>query len=240
MHNTKAYNLGFVGNKAFHRTQGKKKILLQSTSIYDRLLLEKNRCERYKEKVLKLRNAREYDKIHELARACGMTGRDADAFYVAYTMALDGGVGNFLLGCVITCGNQIVGKGCNTEKTNPTQKTYNLRYRNFEEGFYSNREHSIHAEMSALRSISYPVARQMNWSKAKAYVYRIAPGLPLRQGNAAPCEACAHALADAGIKKVYFSTETGFQSALLEPDSGIIRFSNNSLKTHDDFGIISA
>lgn len=159
-----------------------------------------------------------YDKMLRLVRASGMVKHDADAFYAAYEQALESDFGNYRIGCVIVYGNQIVGRGCNCTKTDPSQKMYNLRHRHFVPSEYSNREHSLHAEMAALKSIPYTVAQKINWKKAKAYVYRIAPGLPMGQGVAAPCCACAHALADMGVRKVYFSTDYGFASSALKPD----------------------
>ena len=159
-----------------------------------------------------------YEKMMRLARSSGMTKRDADAFYAAYEQALDSDANSYRMGCVIVCGNQIIGRGFNSSKTDPTQKLYNLRYRDFVPGDYSNNEHSLHAEMAALKSIPYTVAQKTNWKKVKAYVYRIAPGLTLGQGVSAPCCACARALADMGIRKVYFSTDYGFASSILDPN----------------------
>lgn len=163
-----------------------------------------------------------YDKILRLAKASGMSRRDADYFYMAYEQALDSGFDSYKLGCVIVCGSTIIAKGHNSEKTNPRQKFYNLRYRNFDTAYYSNREHSFHAEMAALASIPMSVSQQLNWRKTKAYVYRISPGLPNQQGLSAPCCACAHALADAGIRQVYFSTEYGFGSSMLNAGEGLL------------------
>lgn len=163
-----------------------------------------------------------YDKILRLAKASGMTKRDADAFYAAYEQALESEFDSCRLGCVIICGNTLIAKGHNSEKTSPNQKFYNLRYRDFDTAYYSNREHSLHAEMAALASIPYPVAQQLNWKKSKAYVYRISPGLPHKQGMSAPCCACAHALADAGLRQVFFSTEYGFGSSMLDAGEGLL------------------
>lgn len=169
----------------------------------------------------KMRFPRAYDRIVKLARACGLARHDADAFYAAYELAMSSEYEDCRVGCVITVGNQIIGRGCNSTKSDPTQKAYNLRHREFTVGPYSNREHSRHAEMAALKSISYPVAKSLNWNKTKAYVFRVAPGLPLGQGMSAPCCACAHALADAGVRKVFFSTEYGFATGVLTSSGDI-------------------
>lgn len=163
-----------------------------------------------------MRDQDTYKRILTMARMCGMSRHDADAFYAAYSQAQTSTFDICRVGCVIMIGNTVVGRGCNTEKSDPYQKAYNVRYRTFEKGNYSDKEHSLHAEMAALKSITYPVARQLNWKRAKAYVFRIAPGLPLGQGLSAPCDACARALADVGVRKVLFSTEVGFASANLD------------------------
>lgn len=163
-----------------------------------------------------------YDKITRLAKASGMTRRDAEAFYAAYEQALESDFDDYRLGCAIVVGNQVVARGFNSKKTDPVQKMYNLRHRDFAPADYSNHEHSLHAEMAALKSIPYPVAQQLNWKKAKAYVFRIAPGLPYGQGTAAPCCACAHALAEKGIRQVYFSTDYGFASSALDVVHGLV------------------
>jgi deoxycytidylate deaminase len=169
-----------------------------------------------------MKDGRAYNRIKKLVRASGMTGHDATAFYFAYETAKRSTFGNFPIGCVIVSGGKILGTGANTTKSDPLQKHYNLRYRNFVDVQYSNREHSLHAEMSAMKSISYTVKEKTDWAKAEAYIFRISPGLPYGQGLAAPCCACAHALADLGIRKVKFSTEYGFATSILDERSGLL------------------
>lgn len=169
-----------------------------------------------------MKDSKRYKIIETLAKANGFNRRDINAFYAAYESALNNSTfDGFSLGCVITVGNQIIATGGNLVKTDPTQKQYNLQFRDFHPADYCNREHSLHAEMSAIKSLSYTAMRDINWNKAKAYVYRIAPGLPYGQGIAAPCCACAHALADIGIKKVCFSTDYGFASSKLNVVDGL-------------------
>lgn len=170
-----------------------------------------------------MRDNAEYERIATLAAASGFkTKRDVEGFYNAWKQATESTFGGFQLGCVIMCGGQIVGSGYNTIKSDPTQKMYNIKHRPFEPGEYSNREHSLHAEMAALKSIPYPVQQQLNWKKARAYVFRISPGKPFGQGIAAPCCACAHALADVGIRRVLFSTDYGFAESRLDAKAGLL------------------
>ena len=112
------------------------------------------------------------------------------------------------VGCVIVYKNHIVGRGHNQLKTDPYQKRYNQEYRLWtnSEDFSKTSGHTIHAEIAALKSISYPVAQQISWKRVKVYVYRVAPGLEGYSGLALPCPACAHALSDLGIQGVHYTT----------------------------------
>lgn len=112
------------------------------------------------------------------------------------------------LGCVLVYKNHILSVGHNQQKTDPIQQRYNRRYRKFTRSgnFYTNCGHNIHAEMDAIKNVSYPVAQQVDWKRVDLYVYRIGVGLNNYTGLALPCQACAHALSDIGIRKVYYTT----------------------------------
>lgn len=114
----------------------------------------------------------------------------------------------FKLGSVITYKGHIVGRGHNTQKTAPQQCRYNNRYRKFNNSDKPIR-HSLHAEMSAMLNVPYPVGREMDWSRASIYIYRISLGKPHGYGCAKPCPACLHALIDIGIKKLYYTDDAG-------------------------------
>ena len=58
----------------------------------------------------------------------------------------------------------------------PIQKRYN-RYRHFNHTTRGCVNHSGHAEMMALKKVSYPIAQQVDWKKVKCYTVRICPGL---------------------------------------------------------------
>ena len=169
-----------------------------------------------------MKDARTYNTIKHLAANSGMSAHDAEAFYSAFEAASESTFGVFRVGCVIVVGNKVIGSGCNTVKSDPVQKHYNTRYREFAPAPYCDREHSLHAEIAALKSIPYTVKVKTDWSKAEAYIYRICPGHFYKQGLAAPCCACAHALADFGIKKVSFTTEYGFATSYLNEGSELL------------------
>ena len=116
----------------------------------------------------------------------------------------------FKLGCVITYKHHIIGSGSNANKTNPTQKFYNKRYRHFTKLNGMPSVHSVHAEISALNSIPYPVAEQIDWKQVHVYIYRISRGRKKGCGMAAPCPACRNALIDKGIRHFYYTGDSSF------------------------------
>ena len=93
------------------------------------------------------------------------------------------------LGCVIVKKNKIVGVGFNEVKTH-TQSPHPYKM--------------LHAEISALLWNSYK-----DLEGSEAYVYRERKDGKL--ALAKPCSACESALRVAKIKKVYYSSETGYQ-----------------------------
>lgn len=119
------------------------------------------------------------------------------------------------LGCVIVYKHHIIGQAANSNKTHPNQKYYNKRYRTFNKSIKPILD-SAHAEINALSKISYPIAQEIDWAKARVYIYRISPGRESRKGLARPCNACLHALRDRGIRHIYYTTDTGFCYEFLE------------------------
>lgn len=115
----------------------------------------------------------------------------------------------FKMGCVIAYRGHVIGAGANSDKTCPQQKYYNRRYRSFRRGTKPIRD-SLHAEMSALRSVPWQVAHSIDWGKARVYVYRISPGKSSGHGMARPCQGCIHALRDIGVRKVLYTTDDGY------------------------------
>ena len=105
------------------------------------------------------------------------------------------------VGCVAVYKGTIIGVGCNRNKTHPRQYYYN-RYRNFnKESFIP----KLHAEISCINSIRN---LDINFSKAKLYIYRIRHDQ--EYGLARPCPSCIAAIKDLGIKDIYYSTNDGF------------------------------
>lgn len=110
------------------------------------------------------------------------------------------------IGCIAVYQNQIIGMGCNCNKTHPTQKYYN-QYRKRSDGMLP----KLHAEISCINQIKH---LDINFSKVKLYIYRIRKDQPF--GLARPCPSCMAAIKDLGIKNIYYTTNDGFSYERLE------------------------
>lgn len=115
----------------------------------------------------------------------------------------------FHVGCVLVYQGHILSSAHNTEKSDPIQKKYN-RYRRFNYSTKGCINHSGHAEMLALKKVTYPIAQQVDWKKVKCYTYRICPGLDYGFGMARPCAACMTAMRERGIRDFYYTTDMGY------------------------------
>ena len=114
---------------------------------------------------------------------------DYKYFDLARKAAMNSTYDGFKLGCVMVYKGHVIATGHNSDKP--------IR-------------HSKHAEIAALSSIPYPLDQQIDYSRVRVYVFRIAPGLRLGQGISRPCAACTAALRDKGIRDIYYTTDDGF------------------------------
>ena len=110
---------------------------------------------------------------------------------------------NVHIGCVAVYKGNIVGIGCNTNKTHPVQKYYN-KYRNTDVD-QETLLPKIHAEISCINSIRH---LDIDFSKVKLYIYRKRNDKPY--GMSRPCPSCMAAIKDLGIKHIYYTTNEGF------------------------------
>ena len=110
------------------------------------------------------------------------------------------------IGCVAVYQGQVIGLGCNTNKTHPIQKFYN-KYRNPSDSMLP----KLHAEISCINQIKN---LDVNFSKVKLYIYRIRNDQPF--GLAHPCPSCMAAIKDLGIRYVYYTTNDGYAYEKLE------------------------
>lgn len=104
------------------------------------------------------------------------------------------------VGCVAIYQGNIIGIGCNCNKTHPTQKFYN-RYRNKSSDLLP----KLHAEINCLNSIKN---MDINFSKVSLYIYRIRKDRPF--GIARPCPSCMAAIKDLGIKDIFYTSDNGY------------------------------
>ena len=110
------------------------------------------------------------------------------------------------IGCVAVYQGQIIGLGCNCNKTHPTQYYYN-RYRKQSDTMLP----KLHAEISCINQIKH---LDINFSKVKLYIYRIRNDQPF--GLSRPCLSCMAAIKDLGIRDVYYTTNNGYVYEKLE------------------------
>lgn len=99
------------------------------------------------------------------------------------------------IGAVIVKGNWLVASGCNKKKSHPMQARYNV-HRNIKCSDY------LHAEIDALIR-----SGREDLDGADIYVARLNKNGDL--ANCKPCKACAKAIEDAGISRVYYVNEEG-------------------------------
>lgn len=110
------------------------------------------------------------------------------------------------VGCVAVYHGQVIGLGCNCNKTHPTQKFYN-QYREPSESMPP----KLHAEINCINQIKH---LNINFSKVRLYIYRIRNDRPI--GMSRPCPSCMAAIRDLGIKDIYYTTNDGFAYEKME------------------------
>ena len=114
------------------------------------------------------------------------------------------------IGCVAVYQGQIIGIGCNCNKTHPTQQFYN-QYRIKSETMLS----KLHAEINCINQIKH---MNINFQKVKLYIYRIRKDQMF--GLSRPCPSCMAAIRDLGIRNIYYTTNDGYSYERLENHMG--------------------
>ena len=104
------------------------------------------------------------------------------------------------IGCVAVYQGNIIGMGCNCNKTHPTQKFYN-KYRKSSDSMLP----KLHAEINCIHSIKH---LDINFSKVKLYIYRIRKDQPYDLSR--PCPSCVAAIRDLGIRDIYYTSNDGY------------------------------
>jgi deoxycytidylate deaminase len=104
------------------------------------------------------------------------------------------------VGAVAVYKHHIISSGCNTRKTDPLQKKYNM-YR-----FSEETPHCAHAELVCLKPLIDH--HDIDFKHVDLYVYRAdKQGVPLL---ARPCPSCMQLIKDLGIRNIYYTNNNGF------------------------------
>lgn len=135
-----------------------------------------------------------------------MTQTDYKYFSKARQAALISDYQKTHIGCVAVYHGNIIGMGCNYNKTHPAQKFYN-KYRESCDELLP----KLHAEINCINQIKN---FDINFSKVKIYIYRIRKDQPY--GLARPCPSCIAAIKDLGIKDIYYTTNDGYVHERIE------------------------
>ncbi|KAI4438946.1 hypothetical protein FMM80_00725 [Schaedlerella arabinosiphila] len=129
-----------------------------------------------------------------------VTKSDYKYFEKARQVALISDYKKIHIGCIAVYQGNIIGVGCNCNKTHPAQKIYN-QYRISSESMLP----KLHAEINCINSIKH---LDINFSKVKLYIYRIRKDQPY--GLSRPCPSCMAAIKDLGIKDIYYTSNDGY------------------------------
>lgn len=108
------------------------------------------------------------------------------------------------VGCIVVYKNKVIAIGYNMDKSHPIQRKYN-KFRDYNLSGGKCPKESLHAEMYCILQI---IDLDIDFSKVKIYVYRNKKDGSL--GMSRPCQACAHAIRDLGIKNIYYTTDYGY------------------------------
>jgi deoxycytidylate deaminase len=107
------------------------------------------------------------------------------------------------IGCCAVYKHKIISSGCNSMKTNPTQKRLNAHR------FEADTPATIHAELSCLLPL---ISRKdIDWNNVSLYIYREYKSKEV--ALARPCASCEALIKSLGIRNIYY---TGNRSYIYE------------------------
>ena len=115
------------------------------------------------------------------------------------------------VGCVAVYQGQVIGLGCNCNKTHPTQNYYNKYRKPDGEDISMIALPKLHAEINCINQLKH---LDINFSKVKLYIYRMRSDQPF--GMARPCPSCMAAIKDLGIRDIYYTTNDGYVHEKIE------------------------
>jgi len=104
------------------------------------------------------------------------------------------------IGAVAVYKHRIISSGCNTQRTAPIQKKYNI-YR-----FTEDTPHCLHSEVACLKPL---IGRNdIDFKNVSLYIYRSIKGNEL--ALARPCPSCMKLITELGIRNIYYTNNGGF------------------------------
>ena len=116
------------------------------------------------------------------------------------------------VGSVAVYKRRIVAAAASQNKTHSMQKVYN-RYRSFNQvGLCLPK---IHAEIGILAKLK---KLDISMQDVSIYVYRVCKSR--EHGMARPCSACLAAIRDAGIRRIYYTTDFGVAVEVIDKEAG--------------------
>lgn len=106
------------------------------------------------------------------------------------------------IGCCAVYKHKIISSGCNSMKTNPTQKRFNIHR------FDADTPATIHAELSCLLPLIN--RKDIDFGNVSLYIYR-----ELKSGELAlarPCASCEALIRSLGIRNIYYTGNKSYIS----------------------------
>lgn len=132
-----------------------------------------------------------------------MTARQRRNFLHARHMAEMSDFRRARVGCVAVIGGRVIATGFSQHRTHPLQDHFN-RYRDFRG--QQNVAAKLHAECAMAASVRhFPI----DWAKVDVYIYRVC--VSRQHGIAFPCPACETMLREMGVRRIFYTTDTGYE-----------------------------
>ena len=104
------------------------------------------------------------------------------------------------IGCCAVYKHKIISSGCNSLKTNPTQKRLNI-YR-----FSVDTPHTVHAELACLLPLIN--RKDIDFSNVSLYIYREFKNQT--PAISRPCPSCMALIRQLGIRKLYYTGDSSY------------------------------
>lgn len=104
------------------------------------------------------------------------------------------------IGCCAVYKHKIISSGCNSLKTNPTQKRLNIHR------FSVDTPHTVHAELACLLPLIN--RKDIDFSNVSLYIYREYKNKT--PATSRPCPSCMALIRQLGIRKLYYTGDSSY------------------------------